>query len=88
MVIPTMPLRHSNSVLYGLIVNVPITDERIITNKMDRVKSLYLLSETEKILVTIAKIKKTNNANRIVIPQDKSIECTSKRHRATHSPMT
>lgn len=85
---PTMPLRQSNSVLYGLMVKDPIKKERIITHIMDRANKMYLLTVVGTLPIAIAKIKKTSNAKRKVILQNKSIVCISKRHRVTHSPMT
>ena len=65
----------------------PIKKERIITHIMDRTRHMYLLRATEIFPIVIAKTKKTSNANRNVIPHDKSIECTCTIHRVTLSPI-
>lgn len=61
--------------------------ERIITHIMDKARQMYLLRVADMIPIAIAKIKKASIANRKVSPQNKSIECMLKIHRATHSPM-
>lgn len=68
-------------------VKDPIKKEKIITHIMDRANKMNLLTVAGKTPIAIVKIMKTSNANRKVIPQNKSIVCISKRHRVTHSPM-
>ena len=68
-------------------VKEPIKKERIITHMMERTNNMYLLTVAGTTPIAIAKIEKTSNANRKVIPQNKSIVCISKRHRVNHSPM-